>query len=1086
MSAAIKANNWRYEQPLRIDALPTSSSYRQVLCDVFKIAYDEHTVVSELKAATAAKWAETGSAEHADWLRVPLGITSGNRIRTLALEAKKDGAHGLIAGGTGSGKSELLMTLIVGLALYQSPDILNFVLVDYKGGGAFRPFEKLPHVVDIVTNLNKAGVDRMFTAIAAEIRRRQALNADTGTKDIVDYRKRGLHLKGEAYPHLFIIIDEYSEMIDDNPEYRQQLDSITRVGRAQGVNLILASQQPKGVSDQMRANIKLRLCLRVEQQETSRELLRRPDAAFLPNGMPGRGYMQVGNDTLEHIQVSWTGENQPITTDDAVTWPDRPPRTEPTTTDDTPKMYDAAIAIASELYGGKMARKPWPSFLPAQFSLETPLVDRQQDRVWTLQPAVTDWINDETANLWSQASGRADLFRPVVGLVDEPAEARQFPLQFDLARTHLVIMGDSGVGKTTLLRSLLVSMAATHSPDEFHAYVLDLGGRNFRSLEALPHVGAVIYADDDAFEERLQRLLAMLETMALDRAQLLSDRNAGSVQDFNARFPAEALPGVVVMIDNMAQLQENFETLIETTLLPLVRRSLGVGITFVLTANVPNNMPTKLYNLMNERVTFRQSNFDRYGEIVGRGAINIGDIPGRGYIRIGTPLFFHVALPVGKVQPDGRMLRPESDEIAQMVQHMHAFLERKGTWRSRPDSIPILPELVTLPDVLAEADPPTPRRIHAVLGRDASLLPAAFDLKRMGPHFMVAGPPMSGKTTTLHSWLLSLAERYGPEQVRFVLIDTQRKLFDYGGDHSLSDLPHVLATASEVEEIGDVLTKLATECRLVADDDERAIFVIIDNFDDFHDEIESQRTYIKDWATLARRYGRSGLHFVISGTLDGPTNDLRKRIQAASYGIGLRTAQAIETLKVTRTPAAARGRPLGPGRGFVVKAGQATMIQVGTPYQVNGNANGNGAALEEEELVARALDHWVQALTTKYPGRKATWTVPPELAVSEADFLKEHPKLARLVAVLRHAIDAQPTDGDTPPLVTEPFVQSVIQAWVDEPATLALLRPIWIETKVATGIPRDMGAFMADTMDIMGLTNEFEATWGEPASAVST
>ena len=222
------------------------------------------TLSGQLKAVTAKIGQDSLNPDHADWLKVTIGVVSGNRLREMHLEAKKDGVHGMVAGGTGAGKSELLMTLIVGLALNYDPSVLNFVLVDYKGGGAFQPFGDLPHCVDIITNLNKSAVKRMFTAINAEMQRRQKLNADTGTKDIVEYRAKGLHLSHEPYPHLFIIIDEYAEMITDNPEFKDELDSITRVGRAQGVNLLLASQRPTGVSDQMRANIKLRICLRVE------------------------------------------------------------------------------------------------------------------------------------------------------------------------------------------------------------------------------------------------------------------------------------------------------------------------------------------------------------------------------------------------------------------------------------------------------------------------------------------------------------------------------------------------------------------------------------------------------------------------------------------------------------------------------------------------------------------------------------------------------------------------------------------------------------------------------------------------------
>jgi DNA segregation ATPase FtsK/SpoIIIE-like protein len=150
------------------------------------------------------------------------------------------------------------------MAVTYEPSVLNFVLVDYKGGGAFKGFEELPHCVDIITNLEGEGVTRMFTAIQSEMMRRQALNADTETKNIVEYRQKGLHLTHHPYPYLFIIIDEFAEMIADRAEYKAELETITRVGRAQGVTLILAAQRLSGVTDQMRSNIKFRICLRVE------------------------------------------------------------------------------------------------------------------------------------------------------------------------------------------------------------------------------------------------------------------------------------------------------------------------------------------------------------------------------------------------------------------------------------------------------------------------------------------------------------------------------------------------------------------------------------------------------------------------------------------------------------------------------------------------------------------------------------------------------------------------------------------------------------------------------------------------------
>ncbi len=974
----VGADLWSGEAPLRIDALPKTSSYRQVQAELLGIS-QEKTFLDEFKAATREVWTRNALAEEADWLKVVLGITSGNRKRELAFEAKKDGVHGLIAGGTGSGKSELLMTMIVGLALNYDPSILNFVLVDYKGGGAFKPFETLPHCVDIVTNLNKAAVNRMFAAINAEMRRRQRLNAETGTKDIVDYRRKNLHKTYESYPHLFVIIDEYSEMIDDNPEYKAELESITRVGRAQGVNLILASQRPKGVTDQMRANIKFRLCLRVEELDTSREMLRRPDAALLPNGLPGRGYLQIGNENLELIQVSWTGESQPDERDAPVVWPEHERPSTGDADEDVPKVFDAVVKMAGELTGGQMAPKPWPGFLPENFSLQSPLYDAQKNESFVLSTAVTDWLNGDTQNLWPGVDWHEEAMRPVAGLLDNPVEAWQGPLRFELNRTHLGVFGDSGWGKTSFIRTLITSLAATHSPNEFHAYILDLGGRNYRSLEDLPHMGGVIYADEETYEERLQRLLDKLDAMTNERQQIFSDADAGNLYEYNEKNPNNALPAVLVAIDNFAELRENYEALVDSTVTPLVRRSLSAGITFVITGNVPNNMPSKLYNLLGERITFRQANRDRYMDIVGRGAIEIDEIAGRGYIKVGRrPLLFHAAQPVGIFDEEtGRDRLNEADELRLMAQYMRDHMAAtKMAWDNKPDPIATLPEVVPLVEVLKEAGPAKRRRIQAVIGQNINLQPALFDLKRMGPHFAVVGPPLSGKSTALYNWVFSLAHRYSPEQIMFVLVDLQQRFVDFGGELQMDGLPHVVTAVTDPEQIEPMVENLKAECRvLAAEDGDRELFVIIDNFDDFAEEVERMRDAVRDLAGMARRYGRDGLHIVVGGALDS-SSELRRRVQQSNYGIGLRSAQAVDTLRVTRRPAGLRGKELPPGRGFIVKSGIPTMIQVATPYEGMGVKMSGSELEDEEEKIAQALDKWVAKIQKKYPKAKAEWSEP--------------------------------------------------------------------------------------------------------------
>jgi DNA segregation ATPase FtsK/SpoIIIE, S-DNA-T family len=1081
MQAFIDATGLRYPAPICIDALPSTVSYRELLARSFAVSPASDGFVDALRGAMQQQWAHTRAAAHADWLAVPLGTGSGNRDRTLQLEAKRDGVHALIAGGTGSGKSELLMTLIVGLATCYSPEILNFVLVDYKGGGAFKPFEQLPHVVDIVTNLNKAAVHRMFTAIDAEMRRRQRMNAQTGTKDIVEYRKKGLHLSGEPYPHLFVIIDEYAEMINDNPDYRSQLESITRVGRAQGVNLVLASQRPTGVSDQMRANIKLRICLRVEQLDTSREMLRRPDAAFLPNGMPGRGYLQVGNENLELIQVAYTGEPQPGAL--FATGGGSP------VSDETPRLYDAIVSLASELNAGRLVPRPWPGFLPDTLSLETPLSDGKSSATFMLEPALADWQAGRTAQLWSGLAWRSDdgaaqarprAMCPAIGLVDVPDEAQQIPLTVDLSRNHLAVFGDAGSGKSTLLRSLLVSLAATHSPDELHAYVLDLGGRAFRSLEQLPHMGALIYADEARFEERLQRLLDTLSRIVDTRQRVLSDGGVSSIYEYNAQHPAEALPAILVLIDNFAELQEGYEALIENTLIPLVRRSLSAGICFVVSANIPPNLTNRLYNLFSERLTFRQTNVERYLDIVGRGAVEIDDQPGRGYLRAGQrPLLFHSAMAAGVATAGQRPLRPEHAELADLIAAMHGLIAARGPSRTQPEPINVLPDLLPLADLIASALPPQPRTLEVLVGLNAQLKPAALDLQQIAPHMAILGPPLSGRTTALHTWIVALTARYAPAQAQLVLVDMQRKLFDYGGKHTLSDLPHVVATISDSEQLPDLVKNLDREAkRLASAEVGHQIFVLVDNFDEFNDDLGSQNQ--QRLATLARRYGRDGLHFIIATTPDtSNVSDLRRRIMAANLGIGLRTAQAVDALKVLRTPAGLKDRELSPGRGYLVRSGVPLLLQVASPYALPEVDQLVGADGDHATRVAAALDRWVEQSLKRYPQRAEPWggaapaAARPTPAASDPKALRRRELLQIGAQRELEALRAGKLKGfETRPLLVEQLLQ--LNGQDDPERMLDLLYELMLREKEAIGIERSLASLLISPSDEPNILHELD------------
>ncbi|MBK8050698.1 MAG: hypothetical protein IPK16_28480 [Anaerolineales bacterium] len=529
-----------------------------------------HTL-PEMAPAIIRKWQDSTLPQYANWLRAKIGLLAGSKPRTLVFSAKRDGVHGMVAGSTGSGKSELLISMIMSMAITYDPSLVNFVLVDYKGGSAFEAFRALPHCVNIVTNLNADGVTRMFTAINSEMRRRQTLNKLTGTKNIVEYRQKGYHRQwpdgnpGTPYPYLFIIIDEFAEMIADRSEFRAELETITRVGRAQGVSLILAAQRPAGVTDQMRSNIKFRICLRVETPGESRELLRRPDAAFLPNGVPGRGYLQVGNDEVELIQVAYAGD--PYVDPAPVLWPERKRDELLDTYRETPELYTVIIKLMNKLAREQNVpkqRAPWPDFLPRQLSLTEVLVAQDDntpsitaweylaeaekitqgqpfDAVLSLNSSVSKWLNGEEA--WNDHPDWENYaLRPVVGIVDNPYAAKQLPLVIDLPRGYVVLTGASGWGKTTFIRTLTVSLAATYSPDTVHLYLLDLGGRNLSMLEQLPHVGAVISPDEEGFEERVAQLFRDIGEIVDKRKDLLGTHGLLSTYEYNQLHPEDPSP----------------------------------------------------------------------------------------------------------------------------------------------------------------------------------------------------------------------------------------------------------------------------------------------------------------------------------------------------------------------------------------------------------------------------------------------------------------------------------------------------------------------------------------------------------------
>ncbi|MFE4409894.1 FtsK/SpoIIIE domain-containing protein [Streptomyces sp. NPDC056821] len=695
--------------------------------------------------AIAARWRTGGQST--------MAVIGESYDGPFGIDLRRDGPHGLIAGTTGSGKSELLQTIVAALAVANTPENMTFVLVDYKGGSAFKDCVKLPHTVGMVTDLDAHLVERALESLGAELKRREHILAAADAKDIEDYQDLVRRDPSHAsVPRLLIVIDEFASMVRDLPDFVTGLVNIAQRGRSLGIHLLLATQRPSGVvSPEIRANTNLRIALRVTDAGESTDVIDAPEAGHISKSTPGRAYVRLGHASLIPFQSGRVGGRRPGAADPQalapwagpLSWEDlgraalRKPKSEAREDDEITdlKVLVDAVREANRTLAIPAQHSPW---LPA---LEETL------------------LLDDVPAVHAQGALPAAPY----GVEDLPSDQARRPVAVDFATFgHLLVGGAPRTGRSQLLRTIAGSLGRTQSCADVHLYGIDCGNGALNPLTRLPHCGAVVGRNQ---LERVVRLFTRLTGELNRRQDLLAEKGFADIGEQRAAVAEdERLPHIVLLLDRwegwLPTLGEYDHGDLTDQLFAMMREGASVGLHVVLTGD---------RQVLSGRISSLTE--DKYGlRLADRGDFSMLDINAR---------------KVPEEIPPGRAFRAETAAETQFAllcedttgQGQAAALMAIGDAAAardadvprsrRPFRVDVLPSRISFADAWAMRDPAAASSpLWALVGVGGDELTAfGPDLAEGVPAFVIGGPAKSGRSTAL----MNFARSYLAQGVRLVV-----------------------------------------------------------------------------------------------------------------------------------------------------------------------------------------------------------------------------------------------------------------------------------------------------------------------------
>ncbi|GAA1347363.1 type VII secretion protein EccCa [Falsarthrobacter nasiphocae] len=874
-----------------------------------------------------------GSRSDADFLRIPLGPDDGGKPLLLDLKESAQlgmGPHGLCVGATGSGKSELLRTIVLALMTTHSPERLNMVLVDFKGGATFAPFEGAPHVSGIITNLSEETslIDRVHDSLAGEILRRQeVLKAAGNIANVTDYElhRREASARGEEWaplPHLLVIIDEFGELLTAQPDFIDLFLSIGRIGRSIGVHLMLSSQRiESGKLRGLDTYLSYRLGLRTLSEAESRTVLDTPDAFHLP-AIPGYGYLKVDTTVYDRFKAGFVSGPLPSQVEEETDH-----RTDrPLGVLEAPFGVGEQQAVVARLAEDRRApedEEPEESERTTGETVMSHLVDilrefpRATSEIW-LPPlpnalALDTVLGEPQVTAEGFAAPTGGALRIPVGLLDDPSKQWQGQWDIDLTRAggSVAFIGGPQTGKSTALRTLALSAALTHSPSELALYGVDLKGSALLTLEQLPHVGGVGVR---TVRENVRRTVEEVHAMLIHREEVFERYGLDSLETMRERHRRGEIPelpvaDIVLLIDGYGQIADEFEE-IEKPVHEILARGSGYGVHVVATATRWNEIRIAQQSFFGSKVEFRMTEPSEsvFGKKKGE-ALPVGR-PGRALQD--DSLIGHFALP-----------RMDGEASAEGLADAFAAISRELA--EHTDASCVAPVRV-LPQVLPfERLDPAPREGVLQLGLVEHDFSTQFvSLFGRDRHLLVMGDSQSGKTNLVRSVLRQLVDGADPDSLVVALFDPRQELDgavpdEFLGGHAKSSMLAQGLAASIAQELENRVPKDPTASGPVVVPKPR-IVLVLEDYDVLTSGGTSPLAAIAPFVSMASEIG---LHVIMTRKVAGASRGMFESVTAAVRESGAATF----LMDGDRTEGAlvngVRARHFPPGRGLFIQGGRA-------------------------------------------------------------------------------------------------------------------------------------------------------------------